>query len=345
MATSAIGLDIGSSAVRAVQLTRAGKGLQLDKLGQVVLPVGAVRDGEILQPEAVTDAVRVLWSRFGFKGRRVALGLASQQVIVRQVDLPWQPDAQLRPSLAFQVQDAIPIAVDDALLDYQRLGEYQAADGSRVARLLLVAAARQMVDALLGAIAAAKLEPVLLDLDAFAMVRSLGLATTLQPGEGELVVNVGATVTNIVVHEGGTPRFVRILLLGGNAITESLQAALGAPYEQAEALKSQPLDPSSDEARLVAERTGRFVEEIRGSLDYYRAQADSIPVRRVVLSGGGALQQNLAQRLSETLYLPVEWGHPMQHLKIGRTGLTTEQLAEAEPFLAIAIGLAMGVLA
>lgn len=349
MAVTAIGLDIGSSAVRAVQVT-AGRGpATLDRLGQVMLPAGAVRDGEIQDPPAVAEALRSLWSRYGFKGRRVALGLANQQVVVRRIDLPTLPEAELRASLQFQVQDAIPIPVDQAVLDYSVIDTYDAESGQSFTRLLLVAAQRQMVDKVLDVVRRAKLEAVGLDLAAFALLRSLAPAELLGTGQGELLVDVGASVTNLLIHVDGVPHFVRILLMGGNLITESLMGTLDMPFEQAEATKARiGLDdgfgPSGEEeaSPLINERALRFVEEIRGSLDYYQTQPDAVRVERVILSGGASQLPNLRERLAETLRLPVERGHPMQELRIGDVGLEPEQLVESEPYLAVAIGLALG---
>ena len=350
MAVTSVGLDIGSSAVRAVQITAGGRGpASLDRLGQVVLPPGAVRDGEIVDPAPVTEALRTLWTRYGFKTRHVNLGVANQQVVVRQIDLPYLPDEELRRSLEFQAQDAIPIPIDQAILDFHTLEHYENEQGDRFSRILLVAAQRQMVDAILGAVNAARLEPVGLDLDAFAMLRSLAPETVIDDRGGEMLIDIGASVTNIVVHEGGVPRFVRILLMGGASITDSLVSALGLDYEGAEDLKARTglsdeygFNDDDDAGRLITERALRFVDEIRGSLDYYSAQTDSVPVRRAILSGGASQLPNLRERLSETLRMPVDRGHPMQDLKIGNVGLASEQLIEAEPYLTVAIGLALG---
>lgn len=344
-----IGLDIGSRAVRAVQISVGGRGpATLDRVGQVQLPPGALRDGEIAQPDAVVESLRALWSRFGFKGRRVALGVANQQVIVRRLDLPYLPENELRQSLGFQVQDSIPIPVEQAILDFQILENYQTAEGQLLSRILVVAAQRQMVEAIVAVVGEARLEPTNLDLDAFALVRSLAPPRLLSGEDGELLVDVGAAVTNIVVHQGGTPRFVRILLMGGNAITDSLVGALGISHEQAERTKAsigllaEARDRRDEAAGLIAERADRFIDELRGSLDYYSAQSESVPVRRVVLTGGASQLPNLRERLSDALGLPVERGHPMQELKVGDVGIRREQLIEAEPQLAVAIGLALG---
>jgi len=352
VAITSIGLDIGSSAVRAVQVTAGSRGpATLDRLGQVVLPAGAVRDGEIVDPAPVTEALRTLWTRYGFKHRRVHMGVANQQVVVRQMDLPYLPEEDLRQSLEFQAQDAIPIPVDQAILDHHTLEHYENDDGERFSRILLVAAQRQMVESILDAVNEAKLEPVGLDLDAFAMLRSLAPEGVLDDRDGELLIDIGASVTNIVVHENGVPRFVRILLMGGAGITETLMSGMQIDYDAAEDLKARTglsdeygFADEDEGARLITERALRFVDEIRGSLDYYNAQGDAVPVRRAVVSGGGSQLPNLRERLSETLRMPVERGHPMQDLKIGNVGLASEQLIEAEPYLAVAIGLALGAI-
>lgn len=345
-----IGLDIGTSAVRAVQVSAGRRGpVVLERLGQVLLPPGAVRDGEVIDPAAVGEAIKTLWSRYGLKGKRVALGVANQQVVVRQIDLPALPEADLRDTIGFQVQEYIPIPVDQAILDFHVIEEYEAETGERFSRLMLVAAQRGMIEGLVGVVRRAKLEPVLVDLDAFSMLRSLAPEDVVGDRGGELIIDVGTSVTNIAVHENGSPRFVRILLMGGHQITEALVSALGMSPDEAEsakagtpALEPGAAPPGDEVARLVGERTGRFVEEIRGSLDFYTAQVDSIPVNRVVLTGGGSMLPNLRERLADALRIPVDRGHPMQELKIGKVGLEHDELVQAEPYLAVAIGLALG---
>lgn len=352
---SPIGLDIGSSSITAVQIAPSRRGpAVLERVGRVPVPPGAMRDGEIVSPDIVGAALRELWATAGLRGRRVALGVSNQQVVVRQVDLPSLPDKELRQSLPFQVDEAIPIPVDQAILDFHVIETFANDEGERFSRILLVAALRDMVDNLVAAAAAAGLEPVLVDLDAFAMLRSLAPESSRglldEPG-GELLVDVGSVVTNLLVHAGGVPRFVRILLLGGESITQDLVTTLDLSREDAERRKAEVgiLDPvtllsAGQDARLIAERGGRLIEEIRGSLDYYAAQMDAAPVRRVVLTGGGSRIPGLAERLSDALGVLVEPGRPLQELRIGAVGLTREQLVALQPDLAVAVGLALGAL-
>jgi type IV pilus assembly protein PilM len=343
-----IGLDIGTSAVRAVQLSTGRGGATIERLGQVLLPPGAVRDGEIIDADAVSEALRVLWSQYGFKGRKVALGVANQQVVVRQLDLPYVPEDELRETLPYQVQDSIPIPIEQATLDCSVLEHFENAEGERFSRVLVVAAQTDMVNTILQAVRDAKLEPELLDLDAFALLRALAPEGLLADRGGELVVGIGASVTNIIVHEQGVPRFVRVLLMGGQQITESLMGGAELNHEEAEDVKARTglvtddFAFGDDHARLIAERANRFVDEIRGSLDYYTAQADAIRVERAIVTGGGSRLSNLNERLAAALRIPVDVGHAFQHLSVGKVGLDDDQLAEAEHFLAVAVGLAQG---
>jgi type IV pilus assembly protein PilM len=343
-----IGLDIGTSAVRAVQVDVSKGAATIARLGQVLLPHGAVRDGEIIDRDAVTDAIRTLWSEYKFKGRKVALGVANQQVVVRQVDLPYLPEDELRESLPFQVQEYIPIPIEQATLDCSVLEHFETAEGDRYSRVLVVAAQTDMVNSILAVVRAAKLEPVLLDLDAFALLRSLAPEEVLEDRAGELIVGIGSSVTNIIVHEQGIPRFVRVLLMGGNHITDGLLGASDLSFEEAEQAKAttglanDDFSFGDDQSRIITERANRFVDEIRGSLDYYLAQTDAISVQRAVVTGGGSRLTNLHDRLSAVLRIPVDVGHPFQHLEIGKVGLDEDQLGEAEHFLAVAVGLAKG---
>jgi type IV pilus assembly protein PilM len=310
-----------------------------------------VRDGEVVDSDAVATAVKQLWAHTKFSSKKVVIGVANQKVIVRQVDLPWMPADELKKSLAFQVQDFVPMPVEQAVLDFHPLEELTADNGTRVLRGLLVAASRDMVNASLDAVQKAGLVPVMVDLTSFAVIRALADPDHLGMGaQVEALVDVGARVTNIVVHQGGVPRFVRILLMGGQDVTDAVAERMGVPQEQAEAMKQQlalgtPGDGMDVQAAArVAEAIGAsFVDEVRGSLDYYLASSGSAPISRLVLTGGGARLGGLAQRLQVTTRVPVEVGTPMHSLRVGNTGLSPEQIAFVEPLAAVPVGLALGV--
>jgi len=348
---TAIGLDIGTSGVRAAELSFGKHGIALQKFGQVALPDGAVRDGEVIAPDIVAGAIKQLWEHTKFGDKKVIVGVANQKVIVRQVDLPWQPEAELRENLAYQVQDTIPMPVEHAVLDFYAMEEVVGEGGARMVRGLLVAASRDMVQAQLDAVKGAGLTPVMVDLTAFAVLRSLGDVDELGlGGQMEALVDVGARVTNIVIHEGGVPRFVRILLMGGADVTDALSERTGSSNAEAEARKHEggmhdatPDDPTAQAARRVIEAAGQaFVDQVRGSLDYYMASPGARPIERLVLAGGGSRLDGLAERLQAATRIEVHRGSPFGDLSIGKTGLSPEQMQFVEPLAAVPVGLALG---
>ncbi len=346
MSRGRIGVDVGSTAVRAAELSLAGDVPALVRAAQVPVRTGAVEDGEVRQPEAVGDALRELWQRAGFRSKRVILGVGNQRCVVREVSLPWLPERELRSALGFQVQEFIPMAVDDAVLDYDLLGEHEQ-EGRRMVRLILVAAQKVMIDAVVRAAEVARLEPVAIDLVPFALVRSVGSlegGLDLEAGGDEAVVDVGAHVTNICVHDHRATRFVRFLPAGGHDITQAIARGLGVDEEVAErAKRGQSVEggPDPEEVRRVAmARAASFVDEIRSSLEFYAAQTQGARVGRVLVTGGGSKLEGFLELLRERIPATVERGHPFRRVQI-RLDLSEEAVTEAEPVLAVAVGLAL----
>ena len=181
-------------------------------------------------------------------------------------------------------------------------------------------------------------------------VDETGVASSGERG-AEALIDVGAKVTNIVIHQNGVPKFVRILLMGGDNITDAVSERLGVPFDQAVGVKQQlgmspvrgEINSDHPAARIIETSAGSFVEEVRGSLDYYLAQPTSVPLQRVVLSGGGARLTGLGQRLAAATRLPVEPGAATAALRLGKTGLSDDQLSYVEPQIAVPVGLALGV--
>jgi type IV pilus assembly protein PilM len=233
-----IGVDVGSTAVRVAEVA-TGEIPVIVRAAQVPLPPGVVEAGEVRQPEVVAEALRELWSKAGVKSKQVHLGVGNQRVVVRELALPWLPEKELRDTLGFQVQEFIPMSSDEAVLDFDPLGEMDQG-GRRMVRILLVAAHKPMVNALVEAALAAKLDPQSVDLTPFAVTRAVGAGDDgldLDSSGDEAIVDIGAQVTSICVHDRGVTRFVRMLPSGGRDITLALASALGVDDEMAERLK------------------------------------------------------------------------------------------------------------
>ena len=350
-ARTAIGLDIGTSGVRAAELSFSKGEVTLERFGQIALPEGAVRDGEVSDPAAVAHALKQLWSHSKFSGKRVILGVSNSKVVVRQVEIPWLPALELKAALPYQVQDFLPMPVEQAVLDFHPLEEFENIQGARMISGLLVAAARQMVLNNIKAVTSAGLTPVQVDLTSFAVLRAVGAIDELGlSGDVEALVDVGARITNVIVHQGGVPKFVRILLMGGQDVTDAVAERMGVPGPQAEAIKQHfSLGGELSEQdgtlvrRVVESTSAAFVDEIRGSLDYFMASSGSAPIGRLVLSGGGGSLGGLADRLGAVTRLPVQLGSPLDSLNVGKTGLDSDQLAAVTPLATVPVGLALGV--
>ena len=354
VASRSLGLDIGTSAVRAAEISIGRAGPRLERFAQIALPPGAVSGGEILEPHVVRNAIKQLRSVGKFKTTSVAIGVVNSRVVVRQIDLPWMPADELKSALVFQVQDLLPIPVEDALLDYHPIEEFVGDGGSRMLRALLVAADAAMVNRSVDVVRAAGLRPAVVDLTSFALLRTAVLAQgglfSDESAEYEAIVDVGSTITNIVVHSGGVPRFARLLSLGGEDITEALAERLGISRDDAEEQKCQatPLGdgviPTQDdrefEERVLDTAAAGLVDEVRGSLDYYRAQPGARPLSRVVLSGGGALVAGLSAQLGVATRLPIQ-RHGVMDVVAGDGGLSAELVERAAPFAVVPVGLAL----
>jgi type IV pilus assembly protein PilM len=346
---TAIGLDIGSSAVRAVQVRHGRRGPVLEHIGQVQLPPGAVRDGEIVEPDVVVNALRWLWRTHRLKSRNVAVGLANQQVVVRRLDLPYMTEEELRVSLPLQVDGMIPIPVDQAVLDFCYLGEWVNDDGETLVRILLVAAQRTMIDELLAVVREAKLQPVGIDLDAFAALRSLAPPSMFAETTAELLIDVGGTVTDLVVHQNGAPHFVRTVLFGGQSVTAALADQLDVEFDEAEELKLRvgaadtALSPEEAAvADIIGVQTRWLIDQVKGSVDYCAAQRDIPRIARVVLTGGASQWPDLAQDMATELGLDITTGSPLGALESSKSNVGDEELSDIVPHLAVAVGLAMG---
>lgn len=344
-----IGLDIGTTHVRAAEVV-PGKGQSpggtLVRYGEVPLPIGAVRDGEVEDHGTVVTALRRLWAEAKFGSRDVNIGIGNQRVVVRELELPWMPLPQLRTSLPFQVQEMLPMSTDEALLDF-----YPTAEGTgpvgRTVLGMLVAATKDTVRANVMAVESAGLRPRLVDLNPFALLRAIV--------HGELadrtvaVVDIGARITQVVIAAQGVPKFVRVLPSGGQNVTEAVAGALGISAPEAEGVKrevgigfSVPAERTAA-AEAVGAVVRPLVEAVRNTFVYYASNHPGAGIDLVVVTGGGAQLPGLGQYLSSASRLPVSLGDPLSTLKVAR-GVFIDPARHAS-FVAMPVGLAYGVAA
>jgi type IV pilus assembly protein PilM len=362
MARRLIGLDVGTNAVTIAEVT-PGTPPRLDMFAQVALARSAMREGEIADEAAVTDAVTRLRSEVGIKKVPVRVGIASPRVVVRQVEMPVMTRDELAGALQFQAGDLIPIPMDDAVLDFAILGTSPSGgeNGEPTMQVLLAAAYQATVSRLVSAVEAGGLTVAAVDLVPLALTRALArpvgalarvgaaVGDTLgddAPG-AEGIVSFGGGVTSIAVHEAGIARFVRVIGSGGRELTDAIATDLNVPAETAEALKRQVGMPSNDElvarARTSIDRPlSVLLDEVRSSIDYYRNQPGAARLLRVVATGGSAQLPGIPERLSALVGVPVEHASMRDLLRVGNIGFSPDELPRIEPYLPAAVGLALG---
>jgi type IV pilus assembly protein PilM len=349
MARSLLGLDIGTSAVRAAEVSLKSDPPTLVRFSSVALPRGAVDEGEVVDHGAVVAALKQLVGKGRFSVRRAALGIANQKVVVRQIDMPQMEEAELRGALQFQAQEHIPIPIEEAILDFPVIEEFEGSAGEPMMKVLLVAAQRDMVASFVSVAQDAGLDPAAVDLGPLANLRALGTtAPLLGTPEGEVLIDIGAGLTNIVVHEQGKPRFVRILSMGGGDISDALSSTLGIDWEEAESVKARvglmpesAPEPMEEAAKLIDQRATAFVDEVRGSIDYYLNQPKSTRITTAILTGGASKLPGLVERLTAALHVPVEEGRPLSRVRIGEMPNEPDELAHMSSVAAVAVGLAI----
>lgn len=348
-----IGLDIGTTAVRAaaVEFGKGGPGGHgqptLVALGQVPLPPGAVRDGEVAEPAIVSQALRALWHQAGFKSKDVVLGVGNQRIVVRDLQVPAMPMHQLRSALPYQVQELLPTGAADSLLDYYPTDEVAGPSGPMYSGMI-VAAQRDTVVQNVLAVEGAGLRPTMVDLNAFALLRALARQEL-----GQVIaafVEIGARMTQVVVADHGVPKLVRVIPGGGQNITDAVAAAAQVSVQEAETLKRQigvvsgpsQFDPAATEAVLTSART--LVEAVRNTFIFYASNHPGAGIEVAAVSGGGAHLPGLGQYLSSSTRVPVVLGDALAGFRFGR-GIDQGSLVGAESLLALPIGLAYGVAA
>jgi len=348
VATRVIGLDIGTTQIRAAEVEVSGGVGTLVNYATAPVPAGAVGDGEVLETTSIASALKQLWASAKFSNKNVAIGVGNQRVVVREIDVPELPMADLRRSLAFQVQDLLPMSTDEALLDFYPTSQVPGENGASALRGILVAAGKAMVSNTVLAVESAGLTPALVDLNAFAILRAQ--LTPQWSQQTVAFVEIGARTTNVIISQGGMPRFIRTLAAGGHDVTMAVSSVLSVPSSEAEAIKREvgvnmPVaEHRKAAADAVLATTKSQVDAIRNTFVYYAGNNPGAGIQHVVLTGGGALLPGFGQYLASASRLPASFGSGMSRVRAGKR-VTPQMLQGQEALMANVIGLAMSEVA
>lgn len=340
-----VGLDIGSGAIKVLQLKEVKGKYKVERFGMKPLPPETIVDGAIMDSLEVVTAIKALVTEQKIKNKNVALSISGTSVIVKKISLPPMSDEELERQIKFEAEQYIPFDINDVFLDYHKLAQDgEAAEGQPEMPILLVASKKDKLNDYANVVRQAGLDPKIVDVDAFAIENMYCINYDTIPDELTALVNIGASVMNINILNGGTSVFTRDCTIGGNRYTESIQQNLGLTLEDAEAAKRGQLS-GVDEAGLSAAIGAVDMEvatEISRSFDYFRTTATyEAEISRIILSGGCAKIQTLPARITEQIGIETSLADPFKNLDVSGLKMTPEELAEVAPAAAVVVGLAI----
>jgi type IV pilus assembly protein PilM len=343
-AKTIVGLDIGSSAVKAVELKPAGKGYKVTAFGAEPVPPDAIVDGAIIDAGSVADAIRRVFERNkAFKSKDVCASLSGNAVIVKKITLPVMTENELAESIYWEAEQYIPFDIQDVNLDYQILDPGTGPNSRGSMDVLLVAAKKEKIGDYTNVISQAGRTPVIVDVDAFALQNAFEVNYGLDAGRTVVLLNAGASAINVNILQGDQSVFTRDISMGGNAYTEAVQKELDLPFDSAEQVKKGiPVDGATfEEAQPVLHAvTENVLLEIQKTFDFFKASASTDHIDRIMLSGGASRVDGFHQTVQERFNAPVEDFDPFRTVTWDAKKLGGEP-ADMAPSAAVAVGLAL----
>src|SRR5688500_18627346 len=341
----AVGLDIGSGSIKVCWLKQSKKNFSLQAFGMVQLPPEAIVDGALMNSTAVVDGIQELFASQKIKHKEVATSVSGHSVIIKKINLPQMTAEELEESIQWEAEQYIPFDINDVNIDVQILNTESTQAGQM--DVLLVAAKKDIVNDYTEVISSAGLTPVVVDIDAFAVQNQFEINYEVPRSETVVLVNIGASVTNINVLANGVSTFTRDISIGGGQFTDAVQKALNVSYDEAEALKlgggtadSDAVVPQEVE-RVLQTESESIANEIQRSLDFYAATSADAHIARIFVSGGSAKIPALIKTIENRTGVPVEVMNPFRNIDIGSGRFDPAYLESISPMAAVAVGLAL----
>ena len=345
-----VGLKVGASQLAAARVANNGSA-ELLQVAREPLEPGIVVGGELRDPDALAEALKEFFAKHKLPKKGVRLGIANNRIGVRTFDVDGIDDPkQLTNAVRFRAQEALPIPIDEAVLDYQVLGEGVGENGQPTKRILLVVAYRELIDRYMHACKKAGISLAGIDLEAFALLRALQApqdGTAEDPSAALVAVAIGHDRSTFAVSDGRICEFTRVLEWGGAALNVAIARALDAAPSEVDGVKRSlaltdemvPESLTPEQAKKARDAMRRaiqtFARELVSSLQYYQNQPGSLGIGEIALTGGTAHLHGLAGELERLIGVRVRVGDPLARMKVSKRIGETEQVGS----LAVAIGL------
>ena len=336
-----IGLDIGSSSVKLVELKEGKNGYKLQNLAISPLPPEAIVDGALMDSATIIDSIRDVIATSKTKLKDAVSSVSGHSVIVKKISLPLMTEAELEESIQWEAERYIPFDINDVNIDFQIFGSTR--ENPEAMDVILVAAKKDIINDYVSVIMESGLNPVIIDIDSFALENMLAINYEIGGGEIVAIANVGATVTNIDIVKDNTSAFTRDIFKGGNQITEEIQRQMHVDHEEAEKIKvgtkvdftSQPV--VQNVLKIASES---LAGEIGNSLDFFQSATAYEKIGKLFLSGGGSKIKDFDVILQQQIGIPVEVVNPFKRIDYSGGNFDLDYLREIGPIMAVGVGLA-----
>jgi len=340
-----VGLDIGSSGIKLVQLKENRGRYILQKFGFKPLEPEVIVDGTVMDEGRVVSAIKELFEETNIRVKQVAVSISGHAVIIKKISLPPMPDEELEGQVRLAAEQYIPFDINEVNIDFSVLPASDAAgDAQGEMSIILVAAKKDKINELTELVKGAGLFPIVMDVDAFAIENMHAINYPVSQEDTTALVNIGASVMNINIVRGGTSLFTRDIPIGGNRYTEAIQREMGMSYEEAEETKKGERSAGSNQAAVttvVDSVNAEVASEIARTIDYFKSTMSDADVQQVLLCGGGAQVKGLVTQLKDRMQANVEVANPFSEIDTSGTGFDQNTLAELAPLAAVGVGLAL----
>lgn len=339
-----VGLDIGSSAIKVAQLKESKGRYFLQKFGVKPLEPEVIVDGTVMDEGRVVSAIQELFEETNIKNKYVAVSISGHAVIVKKISLPPMPDEELEGQVKLAAEQYIPFDINEVNIDFHVLPPDPASDGQGDMAVILVAAKKDKINELTELVKTARLIPMVMDVDAFAIENMHGINYPLAQEETTALVNLGASVMNVNIIRAGSSLFTRDIPLGGNRYTEAIQREMGLSFEEAEESKKKEGNGEAtgmSVGNVLDSVNAEVASEIARTVDYFKTSGANADLNRVLVCGGVAKAKGLIQQLSDRMQVPVEIADPFAEIDTTGCEMDPDLLAELAPSAAVGVGLAL----
>lgn len=337
-----VGIDVGSSSVKLVQLKEVKGGYHLLNLGIAQLPPEAIVDNTVMDSVAVVDSIRNLVENQKVKTKNVAASVSGHSVIIRKISMPVMTEEEVEASIEWEAEQFIPFEISEVNLDFQITGP-DPKDPAQM-NVILVAAKKDFVNEGLTVFHECGLNPVVLDIDSFAIENAFQANYDVEEGEIVALINIGASTMNVNILKEGVSVFTRDIQTGGNMFNEEIQKRLGINSEEAEQAKLGGEVSEIDAAVLaevMSESADALAQEIQRSLDYFSATSTDDKVTRLFVSGGVSKTAGIDEVFEQRLGVPVEVLDPFRRIEVDEDLFDPAYVQAVGPLFAVGVGLAM----